>query len=369
MADRAVGPERAGEEIFDLSKDARWQARLEEARALREIALKKKSGQKDRRARPKPWEVDGQDEPPQVALLHESEGSSLDLADRLEALKKLREEERRGHNGPPVEEETPADRFEPLAEDATPTPARQSSRQDRMSNPNSVFDEPTFERARSDRSAALPVSLLLSESEMEAERTNPSRASRPWLEEESARTPAVEDVGLAPDLPKPAPSWRRRLPFGIEAVILAAFITPFFVNEAAFPLGPTVSASPTFAVQAELGLPEPFVNWPKMSLSDARFYSFRATADDIMTIRKAEPAVFVRDLAPLLPVKVPDQKHGLRVASVFGDGAPARPSVPDLPDPRTALQQDRFALSFLKLLLNPVRPDARANVALATASQ
>jgi|GEM_PF-6686508 len=47
--------------VFELDKDERWQARLDEARARREVALREKAAGIARKPRPKPWEIEGSD--------------------------------------------------------------------------------------------------------------------------------------------------------------------------------------------------------------------------------------------------------------------------------------------------------------------
>lgn len=371
MADRALGHDKAGEEIFDLSNDARWQARLEEARALREIALKKKSAEGAPAPRPKPWELDGQAEPPPVALLHEKDGNSRDLADRLEALKKIKSDQRRGHNGPPVAEDQPAAAKIAPPPEPEAQPTLTASKPRRLSNPNSVFDEPTFERSRSRQREEEPVSLLLPESEVDGARPAPSRASRPWLDRnvQEIRTVSKELEAETEEAAEAVVKRKRRLPFGLEAVILAAFVTPFFVNEPAFPRGPEVSPPPTFAVQAELGLPEPFVNWPTISYSSQRFYSFRASADDIIPLQSTRPAKFARTLAPLEPAETGDTAPAVRLPRPLVEAPSADRSAPVLPDAYASFQQDTSGLNFLRLLLRPVRPGARGDVALAATAQ
>ncbi len=92
MADRAGGEGNPGvpKEVFELDKDERWQARLEEARARREIALREKAAGKPQKPRPKPWEVDGAegDAPPEINPIIQDRGDDkFDFADRLESIR------------------------------------------------------------------------------------------------------------------------------------------------------------------------------------------------------------------------------------------------------------------------------------------
>ncbi|MDJ0638171.1 MAG: hypothetical protein QNJ20_05000 [Paracoccaceae bacterium] len=92
MADRVSGegdPD-VPKEVFELDKDERWQARLEEARARREVALREKAAGKPKKPRPKPWEIEGSgvDAPkPIEPIIQERGDDKFDFADRLETIK------------------------------------------------------------------------------------------------------------------------------------------------------------------------------------------------------------------------------------------------------------------------------------------
>ena len=92
MADRAgsEGDPGVPKEVFELDKDERWQARLEEARARREIALREKAAGKPSKPRPKPWEIEGSEveEPPAIEPIVQERGDDkFDFADRLESIR------------------------------------------------------------------------------------------------------------------------------------------------------------------------------------------------------------------------------------------------------------------------------------------
>ncbi|MCG6883359.1 MAG: hypothetical protein LJE62_06355 [Silicimonas sp.] len=92
MADRAGGKGKPGvpKEVFELDKDERWQARLEDARARREIALREKAEGKPPQPRPKPWELEGATHatPPDIEpVIQERGDDKFDFADRLDTIR------------------------------------------------------------------------------------------------------------------------------------------------------------------------------------------------------------------------------------------------------------------------------------------
>lgn len=97
MADRAGSESNADvpKEVFELDKDERWQARLDEARARREIALREKAAGKPQKPRPKPWEVEGAqvEEPREIdPVIQERGDDKFDFADRLETIREAQGE-------------------------------------------------------------------------------------------------------------------------------------------------------------------------------------------------------------------------------------------------------------------------------------
>ena len=75
-------------EVFELDNDERWQARLDEARARREIALREKAAEKSPKKRLKPWEVDGTvPDKPIEPVIQERQDDRVDFADRVETMR------------------------------------------------------------------------------------------------------------------------------------------------------------------------------------------------------------------------------------------------------------------------------------------
>ncbi len=96
MADRTGGEGDPGvpKEVFELDKDERWQARLDEARARREVALREKAAGKPQKPRPKPWEIEGAavEKPPKIdPIIQERGDDKFDFADRLETIREPKE--------------------------------------------------------------------------------------------------------------------------------------------------------------------------------------------------------------------------------------------------------------------------------------
>ena len=93
MADHAAKSEGSSKEVFELDKDERWQARLSEARARREVALREKAASGSPRKRRKPWEEEGQGNfaedviEPIEPILQPRVGDRKDFSDRLDTLK------------------------------------------------------------------------------------------------------------------------------------------------------------------------------------------------------------------------------------------------------------------------------------------
>lgn len=103
MADRAVSDETSAEGIVDLINDDRWQARLEEARARREIALREK--EKDPSAAPKrklmPWEKEAKKASVVDPVVQAPDSERVDFADRVDRVRENKSRDAGSAMAPP----------------------------------------------------------------------------------------------------------------------------------------------------------------------------------------------------------------------------------------------------------------------------
>lgn len=88
MVNRAVDDD-SPEGIVDLVNDDRWQARLEEARARREVALREKGKDPDAapKRKPMPWEVEANKTPTIDPVVQDPETDRVDFADRVDKVR------------------------------------------------------------------------------------------------------------------------------------------------------------------------------------------------------------------------------------------------------------------------------------------
>ncbi len=147
MADRASGKGNpvVPKEVFELDKDERWQARLDEARARREVALREKADGQPQKPRPKPWEIEGADvdEPPVInPTIQERGEDKLDFADRLESIRGAKDH----ISQEPAAVETPSEPVRPV----------QSAPKPRQGKPAAARTGAPEPRARPQPSLILP---------------------------------------------------------------------------------------------------------------------------------------------------------------------------------------------------------------------
>lgn len=116
-------------EIFELDNDDRWQARLDEARARREIALREKAAGKPQKPRPKPWEIEGAgvEKPRDIEpIIQERGDDKFDFADRLETIREAKPEDA-DVAAAPAPTPAPTSAAAPVPKPkAVPSPARSS---------------------------------------------------------------------------------------------------------------------------------------------------------------------------------------------------------------------------------------------------
>ena len=200
MAKRAAKPVTGQNEVVDLNNDARWQARLEEARARRAEALKLKGlDDKPKRVPRKPWEDEADTalaaQKHQRPLDHEG----LDFHDRMNALQKVLKD-KRPQAAPTPEPPEAMRNWSPEAEAAPlegvadkPGPSEPPAPRPEKSAPplDSLFNDPAFrapepEIAQHDEPEYVSLETLVDP----LPRSKPEPSTRPWLdavkEEETA---------------------------------------------------------------------------------------------------------------------------------------------------------------------------------------
>ena len=277
MADRAGGEGDPGvpKEVFELDKDERWQARLEEARARREVALREKAAGKPQKPRPKPWEVDGSDmeQPPEINPIIQDRGDDkFDFADRLETI--------RG-----TQAETPAP---PPPEPAKPPVTRPRATPD--FNPAARQKVPAAQgsglepRARPQPSLILPGAPDVAElaeryaATLEVVEDDPVIAPEPELDgqEEEQGATLVPLTKAAPEAEpvvgdqKPLTRAERRRgirPLGMALALTGLAVLPFATEAPPLETGPEMPLVTGFRFQPALGVTWSLNNRPRETQS------------------------------------------------------------------------------------------------------
>ncbi len=248
MADRAERPDDddpyAG--IVDLNKDDRWQARLAEARARREQALREKGGEPRRRSKPKPWETEAGEDPDDffvepVIQAKEPDDDKVDFADRVDVMREA------------VSKPSPKP-SEPVA--------RARGRDRPISKPsrsNDIFDD-LDEPSVAPRVTSTPreeARLVVEGSPGVAELAAKYAASRALAskveaaEEEDSGTAAAPEEDEAPvTLVKRV----RQRPTGLAIVLLGLALLPFATMPPPLEKGPPFVPVSPFGVVPALGL-------------------------------------------------------------------------------------------------------------------
>ncbi len=258
MADRAGGEGDPGvpKEVFELDKDERWQARLEEARARREIALREKAAGKAPKPRPKPWEIEGSkiEKPPEIdPIIQERGDDKFDFADRLETIREGKDET------PELPEPPKVPTFRSRAKpDYNPAPHQKV--------PAARGPEP---RARPQPSLILPgapdVAELAERYAATLEVVEDPEPAR--IDTESETVPDRPDVTLVP-LPKTPPveasgdrkkltrAERRRgiRPLGMAFALAGLAALPFATEAPPLEKGPTMPVIQGFRFEPALGV-------------------------------------------------------------------------------------------------------------------
>ncbi len=257
----------------DPRSDANWQARLEEARAKRAIALAeraKTAGPKKKRL--KPWEEEG------AVVLDEDDDeivtpqSGLGFSERVEAMRAHERvkaaSSKTGSDGnvapsnrnwsedalnEPLERVEPP-KAEPMSDEPLPERTAVLSPAGTV---NDLFDSPAFASdTPSHHVPANPVSLLRSPPPIE-----PSPVP-PW------RQAAIEEAQVAPvSVPAPAavraPKASRKVSVGALMLVAAISVGPIWQMTRPVERGPLVFTLSAFALEPALGLTSPMFEAPR----------------------------------------------------------------------------------------------------------
>jgi len=285
MAKRAAEPVTGQNEVVELNNDARWQARLDEARARRAEALKHQ-GLEDRPKRTprKPWEEEA--ETTLAAKEHQRalDDDGLDFHDRMNALQKVLKDKRpepedpRSVAAPPVPDharnwsseakELPTTTaIEPEVEAPAIAVASSAAKPARTGAPvDSLFDDLTFLAPDSKPETPLhrelefvPISDLVDPISL----ARPKTDRRPWLraaDEQNTTLTLSEEAAL----PVPAPSKDKPagMPFFLRIGLVALVAMPFFTLLPPMSRGPDASVTPAFGLQPALGITAAMVEVP-----------------------------------------------------------------------------------------------------------
>ena len=388
MADRNVAkPGEESEEpreIVELDKDERWQSRLEEARARREIALREKANQPQKK-RKKPWEEDDEDDDFTIEPIIQAKPDDepeLDFADRLEVMREAPKEE-------PVEPDPEPPRAKPKIKRA-PTPPKvrdfdqiippEVTPAVAAPPPPAATAAPKMKPRRSNALVSDDAPNVYDLAQRYAATLKPPRnVTEPFDTIYSEPTPEPEPVPYEPPVYTGPPRLRRnRRPFGLGLVVLAFSLIPLAQMAPPLEKGPEQPATPFFGLPPALGLttslvwlPESFPTAPSLSKTPGPLLALAPNVD-------LAPVSGAVSLGPALAVPaLPDQTEALTWTGITRPEALlASPGIATLPDvvPPSALppmQSPRPQPKSQTLSLDPelapsAAPEAASDVQTGT---
>ena len=269
MANRAVdnGELDVSREATSLHNDENWQARLEEARARREVALREKAaGKTAPKKRLKPWEVDGTvGKKPIEPIIQEREDDRIDFADRVQTIREVSKQAeshtdpslpRRGHNssafGTNPEPDLPSAKTRPAISNVTsfPEPAKPPSADE--------FDE-ALTTAAQDKPELRDVSLVLPDAPDVSDLA--ARYASTLAPEAEDVFPEVEEdapIAVAPEAAAPEATiqqvQKHKRPLALALASMTLAIVPLVNKPPALETGPAMPSMPAFAMQPALGV-------------------------------------------------------------------------------------------------------------------
>ena len=264
MADRASGEGDPGvpKEVFELDKDERWQARLDEARARREIALREKAAGKPQKPRPKPWEIEGStvEKPSEIEpIIQERGDDKFDFADRLETIREAKETARPPRPAPIKPAPEPEEMRPPVAASPSRAPARRAPAPEVRARPQpslilpgapDVADLAARYAATLDRAA--PVDPDVTEPDGSA----PERVERSaeLVALPTARRPAGEPKEQVDERLSRAERRRGIRPLGMAFGLLALAALPLSTQAPPLETGPSMPVIDALRIQPALGV-------------------------------------------------------------------------------------------------------------------
>lgn len=262
-------------EIFELDKDERWQARLDEARARREVALREKAAGKAQKPRPKPWEVDGAaiEKPPEIdPIIQERGDDKFDFADRLETIRETKAAT------PAPCDTVAASAPRPAAPEVVPDPPPVEARPEPTPlPPRSLAPEA---RARPQPSLVLPGAPDVAE--LAARYAATLDRSVPELVEDGPDRPTkTAELVALPTAARPvtaqAPQAERRLtraerrrgirPLGMAFGLLAFAVLPLTTEAPPLETGPDMPVVDVLRIQPALGVTWSLSEQPRLTRS------------------------------------------------------------------------------------------------------
>ena len=322
----ADGAERQSDIVpggYDQRRDANWQARLEEARAKREIALRKKRANVQPKKRLKPWEEEG------AAVLDEDmdfspASTGLEFSDRVDAMRVQGKPKYIPFSAPaPVESETPTSQpgsnwspdidQEPLApvpapepERATEAPIQAPQPSARVSSVNDVFSDPIFDEPpaakepdpKADEEAdTIPIALLRVPPPEPARRRVPVIKDEPEVSEVEAEAIDTETATSALE-PAKKPIKKRSGLMTMAVFFLAAIaIGPIYKFTQPIERGPLVYTLSSFPVEPAFGLTSPMFEQPTPTKSREWRPASLVPTDELLALAQPNVPERARTLA------------------------------------------------------------------------
>ena len=267
MATRLVNDQpEIPREVLELDKDERWQARLEEARARREIALREKAAGKPPKKRLKPWEQEAAvPAEPIEPIIQERDSDRVDFADRVDTIRQVTQKAAAKPEADPLPE-TPSDSeavpprshnwarlvdkpFDPEPQQETPEePVETKAEVDAYRPPAPDEFDNILTTLAKPRSAKKAAPLVLPDApEVKELATRYAATLEPEIEE------TADEVLPEPEVEEVVPL-RRKRPVLLASVAMLMALMPFMAKAPPVEKGPSMPEQVVFAFQPALGV-------------------------------------------------------------------------------------------------------------------